>query len=389
MALTSMMRLRRASRGIAAVTALGCLIAIAQAGAHAGTASPLPRTYCADHSAVFRGPQRFVGVMDNEAIARQGYFNCTLGILAHDGIGYYRTPIIWQYVEEQPGVYNFSSYDPFMALMARHHIRWLPILLAAPSFDTSAPSQGALPGYYAPDNTADFAQFARAAAQRYGPGGTFWRENPKLPRDPITTWQIWNEPNLPVYWRPQPDASAYTSLLRAGTQAIRGVDPGADVLTAGMAFSAEGIPALTYYSEMYRAGARGAFTSAALNPYAPTVKSVEQRIESVRKLMNRNGQSKTGIWITEFGWSSGGPASPYRARGPGDQARRTAQLLKWVIANRRRMRIGGAIYTLWRDERPPTPTEDYWGLHMGLLTVGAKAKPVLSVVINAAKLTDR
>ncbi len=32
--------------------------------------------------------------------------------------------------------------------------------------------------------------------KRYGPGGTFWKQNPGLPHDYIHEWQIWNEEGL-------------------------------------------------------------------------------------------------------------------------------------------------------------------------------------------------
>ena len=371
------------------MTVAACVVAYAFAFPATGGAGALPHPYCADRSAVFSGPQRFIGMMDNAAIANPGYFDCTLGILAHDGIGYYRTPIIWQYVEGTRGAIDFSLYDPLMRLMAIHHVKWLPILLGAPSFDSLAPKHGALPGYYAPHNAADFARFASAAVRRYGPRGTFWQQDPGIPKDPITAWQIWNEPNLPAYWRPRPSAAAYTRMLRSVAKAIRRADRGAEIVTAGLAFSSLGVPVPTYYSEMFRDGARGSFNTLGLNLYAPTVKLAIARAREIRALMNDHRDGRAGIWISEFGWSSGGPAGPYRAAGPRDQARRTSQLLDWMIANRRTLRIQSATYTLWRNERPATPSQDYWGLHMGALTVAGKPLPVLGVLAAAARRTDR
>ena len=65
----------------------------------------------------------------------------------------------------------------------------------------------------------------RAAVGRYGTGGTFWREHPDMPRLPVTDWQVWNEPNSPLFWKPKPDAAAYLELLRGFDSAARGADP--------------------------------------------------------------------------------------------------------------------------------------------------------------------
>ena len=41
-----------------------------------------------------------------------------------------------------------------------------------------------------------YAKYASELVRRYGPRGYFWRRNPSLPKRPIRTWQIWNEPHL-------------------------------------------------------------------------------------------------------------------------------------------------------------------------------------------------
>ena len=46
-------------------------------------------------------------------------------------------------------------------------------------------------------------------------------------------WQIWNEPNLSLYW-PQPFASSYVPLLRAAHDAIKRADPGAKVVLGAL-----------------------------------------------------------------------------------------------------------------------------------------------------------
>ncbi len=58
--------------------------------------------------------------------------------------------------------------------------------------------------------TPPYAAFCQPSSRRYGPGGTFWQ--PHAPAEPITGWQIWNEPNVPVFW---PAASLRGALRRA------------------------------------------------------------------------------------------------------------------------------------------------------------------------------
>jgi hypothetical protein len=35
-----------------------------------------------------------------------------------------------------------------------------------------------------------------------------------VPKVPIADWQIWNEPNFSLFWKPAPDARRYLELLR-------------------------------------------------------------------------------------------------------------------------------------------------------------------------------
>ena len=65
------------------------------------------------------------------------------------------------------------------------------------------PVQGRLRGTYPPRRYTDLGEFA-LLARRYGPGGSFWDRHPRLPRLPVRAWQVWNEPNLPVFGRRDP-----------------------------------------------------------------------------------------------------------------------------------------------------------------------------------------
>ena len=84
-----------------------------------------------------------------------------------------------------------------------------------------------------PRRSAPYAAYLTALVGRYGPKGSFWRENPRIPKMPIRTWQIWNEPNLAYYWR-QPFAATYVSLLKVAHAAIKQADPGAKVVLGAL-----------------------------------------------------------------------------------------------------------------------------------------------------------
>ena len=123
-------------------------------------------------------------------------------------------------------------------------------------------------GTYPPDRPQDMAAFAARLVRRYGPKGLFWRSNPELPEHPIRAWQVWNEPNLPVYWPQGPDPASYVRLLDAVSQGIKRADPGAAVVSAGLSESRQGTPFEEFVREMFDAGAGDALDVFALHAFA-------------------------------------------------------------------------------------------------------------------------
>jgi hypothetical protein len=293
-------------------------------------------------------PLSFVGLYDEDASG--------LADQASLGVGIVRQPFDWERVQRE----GWSAYDDYIARAATAGVSVLPILMRSPDLGP-------------PESNADYADFVAAAVRRYGPTGSFWLENPSVPFLPVHAWQVWNEPNIPNWWRRRPSARKYVALLRAGAKAIRAADPGAEVVAAGLPNSKLGVPFLAYLDQMYRAGARGWFDTLAIHPYAPSVGGVLSLAERARALMNR-WHDRSRLWITEFGWSTGGDASAFRMSERG-QAERISGSLSALIAERRALRLRGFIFFKWRDAvAPPGLGRDPWPLHAGLLTADGTPK---------------
>ena len=210
----------------------------------------------------------FVGVnVSDSAIANGRFRACALNALVKAHVGVIRDPFYWAGIEIAPGMYNFAQTDAYVADAARHGLQVLPVLLWAPSFRSTAPTNPKH-GFYPPKNPADMGAFAAVLAKRYGPNGDFWGQHPSLPKVPIHDWQVWNEPNLPVYWVTGPSPSEYTALLKATADGLRSVDPDADVVTAGLPYSRlrGTLSPERFLSGMYAAGAKGSFNTLAVHP---------------------------------------------------------------------------------------------------------------------------
>jgi hypothetical protein len=229
------------------------------------------------------------------------------------------------------------------------------------------------------------ARFAAALVQRYGPRGSLWRERPGLPKLPIRSWQIWNEPLLPIYWGGRPSARRYAAMLKVVGRAIKRSDRRAEIVTAGLPPSKlrGAIRLERFVKQLYRAKGKRYFDTLAINAYAKDRRELAKLLRTVRKLMNRAHDRKARIWITELGWGDSGP--PHRfVVGSSGQAQRISSCFSTIRKLRRKLRLRGFVYYSWRDGRPYPPLyQDQWGLHTGLLDLNGRPKPALTAFRSA------
>ena len=131
-------------------------------------------------------------------------------MLSEAGVGIVRMDVSWAGAEKVPGQYDFSRYDTLVTRLGKNHMRLLFILdYGNPLYDTGLPphSDSAL---------VASARFCSALANRY--------------KGKSIIWELWNEPNLQTFWRPEPNAHQYVTWARAVTKAIRQTDPKACII---------------------------------------------------------------------------------------------------------------------------------------------------------------
>ena len=203
-------------------------------------------------------------------------------------------------------------------------MRVLPVLFDAPPWHEGE-GQELDKGIHAPPTSGEpLGDFGAALARRYGPSGSFWDGKPDGQRrvSAIRAWQIWNEPNLRQYWGGDPNAREYVRVLETAVKRIKAVDPKAEIVTAGIPQSSlfKAVPLRRYTKQMYKAGAKKWFDTFGLNAYAKNRKDCKQKVDLVRRVMNKRGDRKAKIWITEIGWADTGN-DHYLVKGPRGQAR--------------------------------------------------------------------
>jgi polysaccharide biosynthesis protein PslG len=227
-------------------------------------------------------------------------------VMASSGIESVRADFSWPVMQGGRGEpLDFTRSDALVRRATLRNVSLLPVVNEAPRWARAYKRREKSP----PRRSSDYASFIAGLVERYGPSGSFWTENPTLPKRPLREWQIWNEPHLRSYWD-APEKSrwgypaGYGKLLRSAYRAVKVRDPGAKVVLAGITQRA-----WEEIEELYAVGRiKGAFDVAALQIFPQTVRRSVLATKLFRDALRARGDRRKPIYLTEISW----PASKGR-----------------------------------------------------------------------------
>ncbi|MEW6202707.1 MAG: extracellular solute-binding protein [bacterium] len=202
------------------------------------------------------------------------------GELASDArIRWSREEFFWGLIEPQKGAFQWERYDRAVDAASRYGVKLFGLLCYTVGWSSNvSPRTDA--------HRADFANYVYEVVARY--------------KDRIKYWEIWNEPNIGVFWTPSPNAADYVALLRESYRAVKRADPTAQVMLGGSSGSD-----FAWLEAIYQFGGGDYFDVLGFHPYADIASlddgRYEQNLRFLRLLMTRYGAVKRG-WITEVGW---------------------------------------------------------------------------------------
>jgi polysaccharide biosynthesis protein PslG len=268
-------------------------------------------------------------------------------MMAESGVEAARTTFLWS--QAQPLEFypvDFTVTDAVVRLAVTNGIRLLPVVAAAPRWARQSDEKNSPPTNR---GRGAYANFIRELINRYGQEGSFWEEYSSLPKRPIGSFQIWNEPSANYQWTIPEDkdwAPGYGALLRKSYNVIKAADPDAKVVLAGL-------PNRSYQDleHLYKAGnIHGAFDVAALHPYTAHEHGVLTITERFRQVMTKYGDGKKELWITELGL----PASKGKSNDPSTLQTTNSGMAKFLeqsysdlMKNRKRLRVPKAYWYTW------------------------------------------
>lgn len=251
------------------------------------------------------------------------------------GVSSLRLDILWADVHRGQGLYDFSHYEELISRLHREGFELLVLLQY--NKERGEPARYL---WNVPPDISEFAAYVKATIENF--------------KDRIHLWEIWNEPNHPVYWNAPPDRlKTYTSLLKASYQAAKTADPACVVLNGGLTE-----PLRESLTDLYANGAREFFDILSIHtffdPLSPeSEENFHKTIAAIESLMDQNGDRVKKIWITEMG-SPGVPPEKQGGKnwwaGPNLSMEQQAQALhaqyQWI---KQHPRIEKLFWAFYRD----------------------------------------
>jgi polysaccharide biosynthesis protein PslG len=227
-----------------------------------------------------------------------------------------KTLFEWRRIEgKAKGVYDWSEADRIVKASAANGIKIIARIDFEPAW---ARKDGANNG--PPDNYQDYADFISAFATRYRQGSSIGT---------VDAIEVWNEVNLTREWGNQAinqqQAGDYVRLLTLAYRAAHTANPSIIVISAGLSptgvHNRDADDDAEYLQWLFNAGLKGGINYDVLgahgNTQAPCVACdlnslptfgdpsfYFRRIEQLRAIQVKNGDSDRQIWLLEFGWTA-------------------------------------------------------------------------------------
>ena len=288
--------------------------------------------------------------------------------------------------------YNWDTYDRTVRFSIVNGMEPVFSIIGTPPWANAAKGWNV-----APTNARDLRLFAAAAQRRYS--GTFVNaDGVTLPR--VNLWMAWNEPNNPVFLKPQfrrtgrtwtiQSGRDYAKICNAIVQGVKSVRKASKIACGATSprgnnnpnSSRPSVSPIPFARAMKAGGATG-FDAYAHHPYngspaeTPTTKPPPGKrgqpptavtlgnLDTLVSELNTLYRKRVRFWITEYGYQTN---PPDRIAGvtPSKQA---AYLLQAVAYARRHPQIDLFLWFLLRDEG----RLDGW--QSGLTTVTGARKP--------------
>jgi hypothetical protein len=291
------------------------------------------------------------------------------------GVSVLRVSLGWDGLEPERGRYDLEFWDGFFAETAAAQIRVIPYVAYTPRWNSS----GGGDDFWRrpPVDLGAFAETMTTLARRY--------------RGSVGSWEIWNEPDNPDYWRGT--AAQFGDLLLAGARAVRAANPQAKVVFGGVAghpnFAAEVLarPELAPLVDVVNAHAYFETWNGA------PIESLPSYITAFAPVLAGGTRS---LWLAEVGYSNfrrGSTVSAdYRARFSYEHTLdfQAVALVRTVTLALTRPEVSLLAWYELKDPPPGAPViGDDNNRHLGVAFSDWRPKPALAALALVERIFGR
>ncbi len=189
------------------------------------------------------------------------------------GISCVRDRFRWSEVEPQKGRFRWGRYEKSARIQHEAGLTVYQIFHDCPTW-----ASGKRDRRYPPKNPADMGDFFQKMVGHF--------------KDRVKYWEIWNEPDIEVFYLGKPEQ--YAACLKESYRQIKEADPDAKVLICSFAHAPE-----KFAERVFKAGIADSFDIYNVHYYGNPI-GVVHRLTRHKKLLEKYGVRKP-IWVTEMG----------------------------------------------------------------------------------------
>lgn len=194
----------------------------------------------------------------------------------------------WDAIEAEKGKYDWLFWDDYVKMAVDDYgITLIPYICYIPKWNSTGAEDTLFYWNYPPKDFEAYGKFVKALVNRY--------------KDRIKTWEVWNEPDIWIYWQGTRDQ--FAKFLKIGAKAVKEADPEAKVVFPGIAYDPEFVLNMfrDYNLSQY-------FDIVNMHNYYETwhrhpIESIAQYINEVHDVVWRYGNNQA-LWVAEVGYST-------------------------------------------------------------------------------------
>lgn len=198
-----------------------------------------------------------------------------------------RIDIFWSNVEKQKGVYDYKNtgYDELDHLLTKYNLKPYYILAYSnPLYEDGR--------FIKTERSREaFNKFVTATVNRY--------------KNQNVIWEIWNEPNLELFWESQPSEDDYFKLVQMVAPTIKSLDDTGKVVAPALA----GLhtKSMAWLEQLLSKGTLNYIDAISVHPYRDyPPESVSQDYAKLRKMIKKYTNREIPVISGEWGYSTAG-----------------------------------------------------------------------------------